>query len=284
MERKFNFSIIIFLLLASVNGIIWYWILFSNPIISPEIYFLNVGQGDSSLVLLPGLAGGFSKFLIDGGPMNGHLDLNLEKIIGLDRYIDVVFVSHPQIDHYGGLIDLIKNYRVGAVIYNGEDAKDNNWQEFDRLINERGIKKIALISGDKVIFASSTIEVINPEYVSANINDSGLVVNLNADNLKVLFTADIDAATEKVIANNNDIKSDVLKVSHHGSKYSSDLVFLKEVQPKISVIEVGKNSYGHPAKEVLQKLASVGSKVFTTQDKGIIKVVKEANVLKVFNF
>jgi len=281
--KKFSFFVTICIFLIATNGIVWYLILFPNSITIPEIYFLNVGQGDGSLLLLPGFAGSFSKFLIDGGPITGNLDKNLEKIIGMDRYIDVVFVSHPQLDHYGGLIDLLKNYEVGVVIYNGEENKDSNWQEFSRIIEEKEINKIIVTRGDKIIFASSTINIMNPDNFSTGTNGSGLVMNLDSYGLRALFTADIDGATERIMAKLGNIKSDVLKVSHHGSKYSSDSVFLKEVEPKISVIEVGKNSYGHPAKEALQRLSLVGSKIFTTYDQGIIKVIKEANVLKVFN-
>jgi len=244
---------------------------------------LSVGQGDSSLLLLPGSGGDHIKFLIDGGPINGSLNSNLEKILGLDKYIDVVFVSHPEIDHFGGLIEVLKTYQIGAVLYNGEDRDNSNWIEFNRIISDKKIAKIALVKGDSVVYTNSTIKTLNSANLSANTNDSGLVLSLETDGFRALFTADIGAAIEKILAQSGDIKSDILKVGHHGSKYSSGLSFLEKVEPKISVIEVGKNSYGHPTKEALDRLKEVGSQIFDTYKQGIIKIVKEGGELKVFN-
>lgn len=283
MKKGFNLSVYIGLLLIAINIVVWYLIVFPRPISGSELYFLSVGQGDSSLLILPGNDGESVKFLIDGGPVNGGLNSNLEKILGLDKYIDVVFVSHPQIDHFGGLIEILKNYEIGAVLYNGEDGDDPNWMEFNRVVLEKKIAKIALAKGDGVIYTNSAARVFNSANLLANTNDSGLVLGLETDGFKALFTADIDASTEKLIAKSEDIRSDILKVSHHGSKYSSDPFFLEKVAPKISVVEVGKNSYGHPTKEALGRLKEVGSQIFNTYEQGIIKIVKEGGELKVFN-
>jgi competence protein ComEC len=282
MKKDLNLFLYVCLFLIAVNAVVWYLIIFPISISGSELYFLSVGQGDSSLLLLPGGSGKPIKFLIDGGPMNGGLNFDLEKILGLDRYIDVVFVSHPQIDHFGGLIEILKNYRIGAVVYNGEDADGGNWAEFNRVISEKKIAKIALVKGDNVTYYDSTVKVLNSANLLANTNDSGLVLGLKTNGFKALFTADIDAATEKILARSEDIASDILKVSHHGSKYSSDLFFLEKVAPKISVIEVGKNSYGHPAKEALNRLKEIGSQIFNTYEQGIIKIVKEGGELKVY--
>ena len=283
MKKGFSLFTYIGLFLLAINVVVWYLIIFPRSISGSELYFLSVGQGDSSLVLLPVSDGGYVKFLIDGGPINGGLDSNLEKILGLDRYIDIVFVSHPELDHFGGLIDVLKNYKIGAVLYNGAEGDSKNWVEFNKVLSERKIAKIALVKGDNVVYTNSIIKVFHPVNLLANSNDSGLVLGLETNGFKALFTADIGLATEKIIAQSEDIKSDILKVGHHGSKYSSGLSFLEKVEPKISVVEVGKNSYGHPTKEAMGRLASVGSKIFNTYEQGIIKIVKEGGELKVFN-
>jgi len=283
MKKGYSSFAYIGSLLIAINAVVWYLIIFPRPISGSELYFLSVGQGDSSLLLLPSGAGRPVKFLVDGGPMNGGLNSSLEKILGSDKDIDVVFVSHPQIDHFGGLIGILKNYRIGVVLYNGEDVDSGNWAEFNRIISEKKMAKIALAKGDNVVYANSIIKTLNSANLSANTNDSGLVLGLETDGFKALFTADIDAATEKILAQSGNIASDILKVSHHGSKYSSNLFFLEKVAPKISVVEVGKNSYGHPAKEALDRLKKVGSQIFNTYEQGIIKIVKEGGELKVFN-
>ncbi|MHB9019411.1 MAG: ComEC/Rec2 family competence protein [Minisyncoccota bacterium] len=283
MKKGPSLFVNVSLFLIAITAIVWYSIFFSRSISSPELYFLSVGQGDSSLLLLPGSGGRPIKFLIDGGPINGGLSLNIEKILGLDKYIDIIFVSHPQLDHFGGLIEILKNYQVGVVLYNGEDQDDVNWREFNKIIIEKKIAKIALVKGDNVVYNDSRIKVLNSVNLFANINDSALVLGLKTSDFKALFTADIDAATEKLVAQSEDVGSDILKVSHHGSKYSSDLSFLEKVKPKISVVEVGKNSYGHPTQEALDRLSSVGSKIFNTYEQGIIKIIKNGEELKVFN-
>lgn len=284
MERKSNIFKISVLFLIALDLIVWYLIFFPAILVDPEFYFLKVGQGDGSLVVLPGDGSASAKFLIDGGPLNGGLGANLEKIFKADdRYIDLVFVSHPQIDHFGGLLDILKNYKVGAVLYNGEDSNDANWKELNKIISEKNIAKIALGVRDNVIYASSTVKVLNSSGFFANANDSGLALFLESGGLKALFTADLSADAEKAIASAENIRADILKVSHHGSKYSSDLTFLEKVMPKVSVIEVGKNSYGHPTKEVLNRLAEIGSQVFRTDLQGIIKIINDNGNIKVFN-
>ncbi len=285
MKKEFNLLKSLILLLILLDVVIWYFILFPKSLSDFELYFLKVGQGDASMALLTDENHtGFIKVLIDGGPANGNLALNLEKILGSDRYIDLVFISHPQTDHFGGLIEIFKNYRIGGVFYNGEISSDSSWKALESLINIKKIPKIAILRDEMVNYGFNTIKALNSANFGPNTNNSALVLLLNSNGIKTLFTGDIDAATEVLISKSEDIGADILKVSHHGSKYSSDLDFLKKVNPKVSVIEVGKNSYGHPAKEVLDKLNLISSKIFNTYDQGLIKIIREGNDLKVFSY
>jgi len=284
MKKEFNLFKTIIIFLVIVDLIIWWFILFPKSISDFELYFLKVGQGDSSLAILPDRKNNYIKVLIDGGPINNQLSFNLEKILNIDRYIDLVFISHPEVDHFGGLIDVFKNYKIGAVLYNGEEGSGGNWEELNSLINSKKIAKIELASGNLVNYDTSSIRVLNSANFSSNTNNSALVLALNSNGIKTLFTGDIDGATELKIAGSENIAADILKVSHHGSKYSSNLDFLKEVSPKVSIIEVGKNSYGHPAKEVLERLNFIGSKIFNTYDQGMIKIIREGSNLKIFSY
>ncbi|MBU4348230.1 MBL fold metallo-hydrolase [Patescibacteria group bacterium] len=284
MQNNFKFLKITLLFLIALNLIIWCFVLFPSYLSTPEFYFLKIGQGDSSLVLLPGKSGNYVKFLIDGGPIGGNLQLNLEKILGANRYIDLVIVSHPHIDHFGGLIKILKNYKVGAVLYNGEDIDSENWKEFDRIILEKNIPKIILYKKDKIIYSESYLNIVNStSSIYGNIDDSSLVFLLESEGVRTLFTGDIGFSAEKALVNSSeDITADILKVPHHGSKFSSSLEFLKKVKPKISVIEVGKNNYGHPANETLKRLADVGSQILLTREDGIIKIINNNNELKIY--
>jgi len=260
---------------------IWRSIIFAGPNKNLEAYFLNVGQGDSELIVLPGNV----KILIDGGPNNKILE-NLSKIFSpTDRYIDLVILSHPQADHFNGLIDVFKNYRVGAFIYNGQNGTANSWQELVKAVKNSKTPAIVLAQGDKIHYQDNHLDFIYPDKIalkSKDLNAAALVEKLQSNGLTFLFTADIESKIEKILAQKYDLKTDVLKVSHHGSKYSSSEEFLKETQPKLSIIEVGKNSYGHPTKEVLERLSAVGAKILRTDKDGLVKITADSGKLLIF--
>lgn len=268
--------------LAAVDVFVWYLILFSaaTPQGGAALYFLNVGQGDASLAILPGGI----KALIDAGPANSLAKKNLEEILPVnDRYIDLVLISHPQIDHMGGLIDILKNYKIGAIITNGGNSDSAVWQELLKVIQEKKIPQIVLAADDKIKSKDFEFDILSPSSdLSASVNEFGLVELLNINGVKSLFTADIGAKTERYLANKYNLDVDILKVSHHGSKYSSDADFLKSVTPSISVIEVGKNSYGHPTPEVLGRLKEIGSRIFRTDKDGLIKIEINEGRLKIY--
>lgn len=269
-------------LLIGIDVLVWGSIFAPKKAVNPELYFLPVGQGDSSLVNLPGGA----QLLIDGGPVNGKAQENLEKILGLkDRCIDLVMVSHPQLDHYGGLIEVLKNYEIGAVLTDGQTSENATWQELEKVIEKKGIRKIALYSGDKIKYGDAVVSILSPKKGewAKDLNDLSLVGVLETGGAKFLFGGDMSAEKEKQLANLYDVNIDILKVSHHGSKYSSNAEFLKEATPKVSIIGVGKNSYGHPTKEALGRLANIGSQIYRTDENGIVKLVLDRNKIKIYN-
>lgn len=286
--EKYKFLIIILWLLIIFDALIWGLILFPAEAKNLELYFLDVGQGDGSLVNLPPSAGSGQavQILIDGGPINGKAQENLEKILAFnDRYIDLVMISHPQLDHFGGLVDILKNYQVGAVLISNQVSQSDAWQELEKVIKERGIGRIVLGAGDTIKYQDFQFDILSPKKSAweKDVNDMALVALLSGGGARVLFTGDIGAEKEKELAGLYDLDVDILKVSHHGSKYSSNQEFLKEVSPLVSVIEVGKNSFGHPTKEALSRLASVGSQIYRTDQGGIIKLIVENNKIKVYN-
>jgi len=256
---------------------------------NPEIDFLDIGQGDASLIILPspggGLAGGV-KMLIDGGPPDGKLQANLERILPInDRYIDLVSISHPQLDHFGGFIDLFKNYKIGAVLTSNQSSESAAWQELERVIKERKIPRIILSAGDKIKYQDSYFDILSPRINdwAKDINDFSIVDLLHAGGITAFFGADISGEKEKQLADLYDVNADVLKVSHHGSRFSSDADFLKEASPAISVISVGAhNTYGHPTKEALGRLASVGTRIYRTDQNGLVKLIIDKDKLRIY--
>ncbi|MBI4993642.1 hypothetical protein HZC33_01635 [Candidatus Wolfebacteria bacterium] len=282
-----NSLIFLFIFLIVFDFFVWHSIIFGKSNKNLEVYFLNVGQGDSQLAILPGGV----KVLIDGGP-SAKIVSELSSIFTAgDNYIDLVVMSHPQYDHFAGLIDILKRYQIGAFIYNGRRGEIKAFDELENILKEKNVNKIILAQGDKIKYGESRFDVLSPDnnfVQSKELNDTTLVIGLTAANnngekpFKILFTGDIGANIEKYLADNFDINVDVLKVAHHGSKYSSSEEFLKKARPKISVIEVGKNTYGHPTKKALDNLALIGSQIFRTDKEGAIKLVFDGGKINIF--
>ena len=273
---------LIVLALVAFDGFLWYSIL---PTLSSglAVYFLDIGQGDSQLVRLPEGA----KVLIDSGP-DGKVLRELEKVLAGDRYIDLLLLTHPEADHIGGFVNILKSYEVGAVLLTGRGKDTDIWREFKKTLSDRKIPAIMLREGDRVSQGESRFDILSPgpEYMaSAALNDTSIVSMLSSRNARFLFTADIDANLEVHLAEKYDIRADVLKVAHHGSKYSSSDIFLSEVLPKIAVIQVGRgNNYGHPTKEALSRLLGTGTTIYRNDMDGGVAVMADGATLSVLKY
>lgn len=278
-----NHLILLAVFLIVFDFFVWSQIVFSvnKENDDLEVYFLDVGQGDSELAILPNGV----QVLIDGGPDNKILEELSSILAPTDRYIDLVVLSHPQYDHFAGLIDVLKRYEIGAFIYNGREGTVNAFGDLKKIIEENKIPTIILTQGNKIKHQDIQFDVLSPSkklLSSKELNDTTLALKLTGKNSKIMFTGDIGFKIEDYLTRNFDIDSDILKVGHHGSKYSSAKKFLEAVSPKVSVIEVGKNSYGHPTSQTLNGLASIGSQIFRTDKDGTIKLVINENKINIF--
>lgn len=277
--------IFIFLIILAISILIYiFFTLFSTN--SSRIYFLNVGEGDSELLILPSNI----KIMTDAGPQDNVLS-ELQKILpDWDNYIDLGIISHPQLDHFNGFNYLLDHYNFGAFVINGrEDVNVKEWKDLIQKIETKNIPIIMLKEGDSISFKENKVQIISPNnsfLESAELNDTALVEMIKTKDFKALLTSDIGDNVEKqILKYYKDIKSDILKVAHHGSKYSSSKEFLIAVNPKISVIEVGKNKYGHPSKEIIDSIASsTKSLIFRTDENGTIEIKKTGNNLSVTRF
>lgn len=274
-----------FLLLLALDAFVWFRVVFGKPPTEPRMYFLDIGQGDAELAILPGGV----KILTDAGPDKKILQ-GMKKIPALnDHYIDIGIISHPQLDHFNGFQYLLDKYKIGAFIFNGrsDDPGVKEWETLVQKIKDSHIPFITLAGGDAIRYRDNRIDFLSPnsDFIqSAELNDTGFVELLNSGGLKVLLTADIGSSVENYLVDRFDLRADILKVGHHGSKFSSSDEFLKAVDPKIAVIEVGsRNRYGHPTRETLGRLASsTSAKVFRTDLNGIVTAIVENEKLKVF--
>lgn len=248
----------------------------------PALYFLNVGQGDSLFIELPGGV----QVLIDGGPDGRKLLTELSHILPpQDRYIDLVIMTHPQLDHFGGFVGLLSAYRIGAFIGTQRKANIAAYAALSERLKENSIPYLQLLAGDRIRIGDAQLVVLSPsptQVLDKELNDTSLVVQLQSKEIKALYTGDIGGTLEEKLAQRYDVRSDVFKVSHHGSRFSSNAAFLREVAPAIAVIGVGKNSYGHPTNAALQRLRDAGAQIFRTDEQGSIKIIRAGDRLDVF--
>jgi len=263
-----NRAIKIISALLVLNIFIWGFIILREK--SFAGYFFSVGQGDSEMIVLPGNKE--ARILIDGGP-NFKIISELEKVLPFfSRRIDLVLASHTDGDHIGGLSEVFNRYQVGAFVFNGEEGGES-FENLSKILKEKNIPIIILKEKDKIKYGENFFKVLNSKEGVREKNENSLVLLLEAENKKILFTGDISQKIEEAILEKEKIgEIDILKVAHHGSKYSSGENFISNINPKISIIEVGKNSYGHPTYETLNRLESVKSLIFRTDERGTIKV------------
>lgn len=283
--KKSNiFFIVVMIAFFAVDLWCWFSVVAEGPTSQAHADFLDVGQGDSELMIFPG---GMT-MMTDAGPTDAVLD-SLEKELPGKRYLDLALITHPQADHFNGYNFILDHYDVGAFLYNGRDDDPGvtAWTDLKNKIAAKHIPFVRLAAGDSVHYAESEVDILSPDpefAESAELNDTGLVEMIKAADFRALFTADIGFNVEDwLVANVKDLHADILKVPHHGSKYSSGDAFLRAVDPSVAVIEVGaKNTYGQPGAATLARLASsTHAEVFRTDENGNVDVSYENGKLKI---
>ncbi|MCX6722651.1 MAG: MBL fold metallo-hydrolase [Candidatus Staskawiczbacteria bacterium] len=229
------------------------------------------------------------QILIDGGPTSAVLEKLSERIPFWDKDLDLVILSHPESDHMQGLIDALKVYKADYILWSGVKKTAPEYNEWMNVLEKQkkmGSKILIAKSGQEMKAGNVKIDTIYPleslegKEMKSTSNDSCVVVKVIYGKESFLFSGDISSTAEKKLSDFN-LQSDVLKVAHHGSKYSTSDLFLAAVEPKISVISVGaKNTYGHPTLEVLQRLEKFGIKVERTDINGDVDFVSDGKIIK----
>lgn len=266
MRKLDNFSFLIVLSLAALNALVWFQIVFRGGRGETQFSFLDVGQGDGIL----GIFEGGAKFLVDAGPGAKTVSSLQEVLNSGDKYIDLALITHPQLDHFGGFNFILEKYNIGAFIINGREVELPEWKELMDKVKKRKIPLVTLGANDKIIYRENTIDFLSPDnrqIQSAELNDSSLVNLVRTPEARVLLTGDISESIEKYLIEKlgkESFAADILKIPHHGSKYSTSDNLLESVKPKVAVIEVGKNNYGHPTQEVLDRLEKSSIQTFRT--------------------
>lgn len=271
------------------------------PTTATRMTVLDVGQGDAILIDGPGDA----EVLVDGGPME-NLAHTLRRLLGNDRTIDLLILTHPHADHLVGFPDVLERYAIGRILMTGVVHTTGEYERFLEIVRDRKIPTTIAVAGQTYDVGPSHLEILYPfEDLSGkrveNLNSSSIVamLTIRASSCKlqaascdrrVLFTGDAEADVEAQLLERycpsgnpkSEIRNpkpapcptlaaDVLKVPHHGSQDSSSSAFLTEVQPQHVIISVGKkNDYGHPHRRALKRLERIGARIWRTDQQGDI--------------
>ena len=283
-HRRVLLSLILLLLAADVL----YWSQKVQGDGRLEVVFLDVGQGDAAFVRFPG----GEKMLIDAGGLFGGLDTG-EKIIAPFLWrrrfvrVDYLVLSHPQPDHYKGLLFIARHFRPLEFWYNGRIPPYDDYRELLRVLKKEGVKMIRVGRGFVRTISGVKVEVLHPPYVwRGNLNNSSLVVRIGWKGWGILFTGDIEGeAEEYLVRAGDDFEASLLKVPHHGSKRSSTLDFLRKVSPSFAVISVGAHNPFHlPHPDVLKRYRRLGIEVLRTDLDGAITFLSDGKGAALYTF
>ncbi len=274
-----NFRWYVLAALAGVCVLIWYAVFFGGGKGLLAVTFFDVGQGDSLFIQAPN----GNQVLIDGGPDRSVLSKLARAMPFWDHSLDLVILTHPHSDHVAGLLEVLKQYTVGAVMESGANYPTPEYGEWHRLLHDKHIPVTIARAGEHVLLSpDAELDIFTPfsSFVGKslqNVHDAMVVSRLVYASSSALLTGDAERALEyQLLFSGAPLKSDVLKIGHHGSKTSTSQDFLTAVAPKSAVISVGaKNRYGHPNQQTLDTLARFGVPVLRTDLDGDIKFVSD---------
>ncbi|MFA5126688.1 MAG: MBL fold metallo-hydrolase [Patescibacteria group bacterium] len=241
-----------------------------------QVSFLDVGQGDA--ILLRTTQG--VNILVDGGPDNSLLYQLADQLPWWERRIDYLFITHWDDDHYVGAIQLLKKYQVKHIFASYLPDKANaNYTAWQRTLEQESIAVQILKKGEKINIDNQLRGVVLSASQADKLanNAKSLVVRWSYGDVDFLLTGDLPAEQEaEILSSVYVLDSEVLKVGHHGSKYSSSADFLAKVKPELCIIEVGANNkFGHPSKDALDRLQKAACDIRQTKDFGTITVLSD---------
>ena len=251
-----------------------------------HVYFFDVGQGDSALIVTPS----GRQVLVDGGPEAGSAVTSLDGVLPAgDRSLDLVALTHMDSDHSRGLLEVLARYQVGAVLEGANNQVAELYPRWRATLDREQIEVIPVQAAYHInLEPGVTLEVLNPprDPIGGSWqeeNNNGLVLRLVHGEISFLLAADIEAMAENYLLRKGaTLDSAVLKVGHHGSSTSTTSPFLRRVNPKAVVISAGEsNRYGHPSQEVearLEELVGVGG-VYRTDRDGTIEFISDGHNL-----
>ncbi|MBI3442317.1 MAG: MBL fold metallo-hydrolase [Candidatus Sungbacteria bacterium] len=267
------------LALAVATGMVWYAIFIFDARHRLRLTVFDIGQGDSIFIQ----AENDTQVLIDGGPSSAVLGKLGSVMPFWDRSIDLIVLTHPHVDHVTGLVEVLKRYDVGMVLESDVNYSTPEYREWHTLLQQKHIPVVIARAGQKIHLSPKTeLDILTPfkSFVGVsltNVHDAMVVSKLIYASSSVMLMGDAEKPLEyQLLLSGDDLKSDILKTGHHGSKTSTMPDFVAAVSPNYAVISVGrKNRYGHPHQQTLDTLAKFGIKTFRTDLDGDAEFVSD---------
>jgi competence protein ComEC len=255
-----------------------------------RIDFLDVGQGDSALVTMPD----GTTLLVDAGGNTMDSTRRIGETVvseylwwrGLGQ-IDYVLATHADADHIDGLNDVLKNFTIRSALIARRPTDDPEFIKFSQTLTRTNIHAETIEAGDVIYFGDVMVSVLwPPAGGEKSTNNDSIVLRIQYGERSILLTGDIEQATERaLIASQQQLHADVIKVPHHGSKTSSTEAFVSATKPQVAIISVGRTSrFGHPHKEVVDRWQSTGATVLTTGHSGTITITTDGHDLSLKTF
>jgi competence protein ComEC len=255
-----------------------------------KIDFLDVGQGDSALVTMPD----GTTLLIDAGGNTFDSTRRIGETVvseylwwrGMSE-IDYVLATHADADHIDGLNDVLKNFTVRAALIARRPVDDPEFAKFAQTLARTNTHSETIEAGDVIHFGDVVVSVLWPAATGEkSTNNDSIVMRIQYGERAILLTGDIEQPAERsLLASQELLHADVIKVPHHGSKTSSTEAFVAATNPQFAIISVGRTSqFGHPHKEVVDRWQSSGATVLTTGNGGTITVSTDGHDLNLKTF
>lgn len=245
------------------------------------MHVLNVGKADAIF-----LRCGSNTMLVDCGMVDdgNAVALYLQKR-GVTQ-LDYAVATHPDSDHIGGYPDLLRKIPVNAylepILTQEQQNKSGDEQAVTAVLEEKQILRKTMLAGDTFALGAASVTVLSPEKAMENTNDSSLVLRITYGETSFLLMGDAEAAAEEaLLAGGEELRADVLKVGHHGSKTSTTEEFLRAVSPKYAAISVGEDSNHLPKEEVLRLLQKYQIETYRTDLNGVLIFASDGNKIKV---
>lgn len=269
---------LIFLLSISLYQYIYYY---DNKL---HVIFCNVGQGDAILIKTPS-----NRYLmVDGGPDESVLTCLSSHMPFWDRTIDLVFLTHPHLDHFLGLIDVLDRYIVLYFVSENLGNKTSSYDQFVSRIKEKRISQRSVLKGDRyklgkdvyLVIEAPSVEALRRSSPNGVIGESSelasLILRLTYKDFDLILPGDSQTEALSEVASQNSGTIEVLQIPHHGSKTGVNKEVVELIAPGLAVISVGsKNRYGHPSREVLNLLRDEGIAILRTDKNGDVEIVSD---------